>query len=691
MIVMLSVYAATAAGNMPPFTTSVSEDTTYVKTWQEMMNEEFIIQETEVINLDIKDHPSWLKIDLPPLEEELYLHFESPMLDSVFFYHVGANGLIYGDTTGVAFPFSSRQENSPHFLFRVGPTEAASTAMLRIQSGKQVITVVTLDTKYEHSSKQSGRDIFFGFYSGLMLVMFLYNLFVYFSVRDKSYLYYVLHILFVCLTQLVLNGYGSQYVWQDNTWIAMRATHYSGVLSGTATILFAAQFLQVKIYAKWLYKLCIFFIGMEILAFVLATVGIYRFSFNLINANALFSLILIVGAFMVWRKGYKPGLYFLGAWTVFLLGVTVFVLKDFGIFPYNDITRFALPVGSAIEVVLLSLALADRINVLKREKEAEQEKRLKVLKENERIIKQQNVLLEKKVDERTKELADSNKELNQTLTELRSTQAQLVDAEKMASLGQMTAGIAHELNNPINFVSSNITPLKRDLDDLFEIIDEYEGVDVKSDEAKEKLEKAKALSKELELDFLKAEINQLMKGINDGASRTAEIVKGLRIFSRLDEDALKKADINECIRSTAVILKSTIKSEAPLIQELADGLPEINCYPGKLNQVIMNIIANALQATAASGKPYEERFVKVVTEDDGENLVIRIIDNGTGMTDEVKAKIFDPFFTTKKVGQGTGLGLSIVLGIINDHKGTIDVKSELGEGTEFIITLSKGL
>lgn len=670
---------------------TVHVDSTMALAWPEVMNVAFEPQEGKVVNLGIRPEASWLKVTLDPSDKERYLQVESPMVDTLYFYQSVQGQLIYGDTTGVAYPFDSRQVDAPSFLFRVDPTAEPTDIYLRIQSGKQVITVLSVNDKFGHLEKQKNIDVLFGAYAGLMLVMFLYNLFVWFSVRDRSYLYYVVYILVIALTQLVLNGYGNQILWPDNTWLGMRSTHYSGVLSGLATIVFARQYLHVKQNAKWLNYLMHFYSISYVVAFIAATIGMYQFSFNLINFCAMFSLILIFGAIYIWRKGYKPALYFLFAWTFFLLGVAVFVMKDYGAVPFNNFTRFALTLGSAMEVVLLSFALADRINQLKREKEKEQEEKLEALQENERIITQQNELLEAKVNERTVELANSNAELNDTLKELKSAQSQLVDAEKMASLGQMTAGIAHELNNPINFVSSNIQPLQRDLNDVFQILDAYATSSPEDPEHATKIAEAKKLSEELEVDFLKQEIEQLLKGISDGASRTAEIVKGLRIFSRLDEDALKKANINECIESTLVILKSNINETSAVVRNLSPDLPEINCYPGKLNQVFMNIIANALQANAASGKPFEERKVEITTEDADHEVLIRIKDNGIGMPEDVKAKIFDPFFTTKDVGQGTGLGLSIVLGIVNAHNGHIQVDSTPGEGTEFIIHLSKAL
>lgn len=643
----------------------------------------------DVANLGLRSHPVWMRIDMERISESLFLELQAANVDSIYFYQVTEGRILQSDTTGEAYPLTTRQVPLPHFLFELQRTETSTQVYLRLVSGKQLLLPYTIDQREELFWTQNRKDIFFGVYSGIIFVMFLYNLFIWFSVRDRNYLWYVLYIFFVGLTQLVLNGYGNLYFWPENQWLALRSAHFCGVLSGITTVIFAQAYLHIKEYTRWLYHLLNFYLVVYIIAAGFTFAGNYVTAYQLINFCALAAFLLVFGAINSMRKGYRPARYFLIAWSIFLLGVTVFVLRDIGVFPYNLATQYALPVGSALEVVLLSFALADRINQLKREKEREQEAKLSALKENERIITQQNVLLEAKVDERTKELAQSNKDLNTTLSDLRSAQAQLVDAEKMASLGQMTAGIAHELNNPINFVSSNIDPLRRDLQDIFTILGAYQKADAEGASAEESLAAARKLSEELELDYLKTEMDQLLRGISDGASRTAEIVKGLRIFSRLDEDALKKADINECLRSTLVILKSTIKSEAPVEVKLDESLPEIMCYPGKLNQVFMNIIVNALQATASTGRPYNERKVTVSSEDTGEAVVVRISDNGTGIPEKVKARIFDPFFTTKNVGQGTGLGLSIVLGIVNDHNGTIEVETKEGEGTVFIITLPK--
>lgn len=672
-------------------TTELLVDVDRAYTIDNIASADFVKSISRAPNLGTQSNPVWVRFHVDAGMGERWLDVQSANIDTLNFFYLEGSRVVNAYTVGEAFPFDQRPVKAASFVFPLPESAIGGEVYMRIVSGKQVLLPMKLESRDEITDDIHNRSVFFGLYAGIVLVMLLYNLFIWFSVRDRNYLYYVLFIAFVGLTQLTLNGYGNQYFWPNNQWLSLRSAHFTGVLSGVTTVIFAQAYLRIKKYSKYLNYVINFYLAVYVVALVLAVQGSFIASYNAINFCAAASLLLVFAAWRSWRRGYRQALFFLIAWSIFLIGVTVYVLRDVGILPYNLMTQYALPIGSALEIVLLSFALADSINQLKREKEKEQEEKLNALRENERIITEQNTLLENKVNERTRELAKSNQELNTTLTTLRSAQAQLVDAEKMASLGQMTAGIAHELNNPINFVSSNISPLSRDIDELVEVLEQYSAIDANDPELAVKLERAKALAKSYDTDFLKEEIKQLMKGIGDGARRTAEIVKGLRIFSRLDEDTLKKADVNECLRSTLVILKSMVKTECKVYDDLAEDLPEINCYPGKLNQVFLNILVNAIQATAATGKPYDERRVDVSTRYSAESVFVSIKDNGTGMPPAVKAKIFDPFFTTKEVGQGTGLGLSIVLGIVNDHKGTIDVITSEGEGTEFLLTLSRTL
>ena len=276
--------------------------------------------------------------------------------------------------------------------------------------------------------------------------------------------------------------------------------------------------------------------------------------------------------------------------------------------------------------------------------------------------------------------ASAYQKLNQALTELTLAQHQLVQSEKMSSLGLLTAGIAHEINNPINFVSANVSPLRRNLEDVLTILESYRTLQTATN-FPPALAQLKAQEKSLDLDYTVQEITALLNGIEEGAKRTAEIVQGLRNFARTDENALKYADVQQGLDSTLTLLANKYRGRIEIIKDYGN-LPELECYPGQLNQVFMNILSNAIQAIDGPGKIWIQTSLWHDT-----HMEIRIRDTGGGMPEEVRTKIFDPFYTTKDVGVGTGLGLSISYGIVEKHGGTITVESEPGVGSEFIIRL----
>lgn len=277
---------------------------------------------------------------------------------------------------------------------------------------------------------------------------------------------------------------------------------------------------------------------------------------------------------------------------------------------------------------------------------------------------------------------ESKDELTKAMDELKQAKSQLVQTEKLAAIGELTAGIAHEINNPINFVKGNVGPLKSNLMQLRNVTFKMqEEIDRVGDATS--IETIKKYKEEIEYQYLAEETYMLLNGIEEGANRTAEIVKGLRNFSRLDESEMKMANINECLDSTLILLNNKLKKQHIALEKKYEELPSIMCYPGQLNQVFMNIIGNAIHAIQEKGK------ITLVTHADKDNIHISIADTGEGMSEEIKEKIFQPFFTTKAVGEGTGLGLSITYGIIKKHNGSIEVQSELGKGTTFNIIIPK--
>lgn len=258
---------------------------------------------------------------------------------------------------------------------------------------------------------------------------------------------------------------------------------------------------------------------------------------------------------------------------------------------------------------------------------------------------------------------------------LQHSQEMLVQQEKLASLGVLTAGVAHEINNPINFISSSISSIKKDMNDVMHILNRYRAATSTA-----QLTSIRDTERELELDVTIKELDTLLQGVEEGTQRTAAIVKDLKTISRLDEAEMKSVDLHQGIDSTLSLLKHTFKDNI-IIHKDYGQIPLVECYPGKLNQVFMNLLANAIQAIESQGT------ITIKTRHDGNNVEIRIEDTGCGIGENNHSKIFVPFFTTKDVGKGTGLGLAISHAIITDHHGTISFQSQEGKGTEFIVVL----
>ncbi|MEL7220481.1 MAG: ATP-binding protein [Bacteroidota bacterium] len=269
-------------------------------------------------------------------------------------------------------------------------------------------------------------------------------------------------------------------------------------------------------------------------------------------------------------------------------------------------------------------------------------------------------------------------EKDHLLQELKNAQLQLIQNEKMVSLGQLTAGIAHEINNPINFVSANLTALQLDFKDLDPLLELLEKGD--EEQLKACLPQLSKLSKEADVSFVRNEIKQLLKSIGNGAERTKKIVQSLGTFSRNTSEQFLPANINEGIQSTLMLLRSNLPAAIKISIDLAE-LPPIICQISRLNQVFLNLINNAAQAIEGDGQVHiETRLVD-------HKVQIKISDNGKGMDEATRRRIFEPFFTTKKVGSGTGLGLSISYGIIKQHQGEIEVESIPEKGTSFLLQL----
>ena len=290
-----------------------------------------------------------------------------------------------------------------------------------------------------------------------------------------------------------------------------------------------------------------------------------------------------------------------------------------------------------------------------------------------------NQSLEQRVAERTSDLAEANSrlaneqaELTELLRKVEDAQQQLLQSEKMAAIGQLAAGVAHEINNPVGFVNSNLGSLKTYVETLLTVINAYESNDpAQIAEARNKAD----------LDFLREDLPSLLSESQDGLNRVTKIVQDLKDFSRVDQADHQQADLNSALESTLNVVANELKYKADVIRELGD-IPLVECVPAQINQVFMNLLVNAAQAIPEKGKI----FVRSGLENN--HIWFEIEDTGKGMSAEIQQRIFEPFFTTKPVGKGTGLGLSISYDIIvKKHGGRMDVRSEIDKGTCFRLWL----
>lgn len=594
----------------------------------------------------------------------------------VMLYEFDSTRLLEKHHTGKWMPFALRETEDVNVQFKLSLKPYATKILyLRLLNEGVMQLPFIAGTEAALNARSSSRSLFEGMFYGLMLVMALYNLFLYFSLKDLAYFYYVVYILLMAYWNASLNGYVFKYIWPSTPYSQHSSDSIAGMV-GIASVLFAANFLEVKKITPHLHKLYQALIALFAVDLLIVVSGNSTLGLMLLEIiSFITALTLIVTAYIIFRKGSKPAGYFLIAWIALFISVIIFILKDFGIIPYNSYTWYSIQIGSAIEALLLSMALANRINIYKKEKEQASLKALKSLEENKKLITEQNIILERKVEERTTELTKSNNQLVTTLNDLKLTQTKLIQKEKMASLGELTAGIAHEIKNPLNFVN-NFSDLS------IELIDEME-------EAWQKDNKEEALT-------IAEDIKDNLQKISRHGKRADAIVKGMLEHSRTSRGEKQPTNINaladEYLRLSIHGLRAKDNAfNAIFTTKLDESIGKIEVVPQDIGRVLLNLYNNAFYAANEKKNQLNGNFeprVEVSTKRVGDKVELSVKDNGTGIPQKVLHKIYQPFFTTKPTGQGTGLGLSLSYDIITKgHGGEIKVETREGEGTEFIVLL----
>jgi signal transduction histidine kinase len=346
-------------------------------------------------------------------------------------------------------------------------------------------------------------------------------------------------------------------------------------------------------------------------------------------------------------------------------------------------------IDSFLLSVLISPALYFFIYTPLKTENQEQE-----LQESTAALQDYSQNLELKVYDRTQELETKNLQLQSLLEQLQTAQIQMIQSEKMSSLGKMVAGVAHEINNPVTFIHGNLCHINEYIQHLMNLVDLYQR------HSKQPIAEIDSVLQSMDFQFLQEDLPKLMSSMTVGTNRIREIVLSLRNFSRLNEEGFKAVNLHDGLASTLLSLSHRLQSTPDhpeiIVTQDYDDLPLVECYPGSLNQVLMNILTNAIDAIEERKPEFttQEQFanpghIKISTSKiDPQFIQISIADNGNGMPADVRNKVFDPFFTTKPIGKGTGMGMAISYKLIAEkHGGRLDCISRIGHGTEFRIQL----
>lgn len=619
----------------------------------------------------------WLRLRLhwqAPDREGYTLWQEYALTDFFTLYRPDGHGGYSASRTGDQLPFRQRELPTRAFGFPLTPHPGQTdTYYLELHGAGTINIDLKLNSDATGLARTETRHLIFGLYYGGLMALLLYNLLLFVTLRERVYLYYAVYVAGLGLTFFDINGLAFRYFWPDTVWMNTGFLAFT-FLSLHAQIQFTRRFLNLS--AEWplLDKLLFGVTLVNVLGFLSMFVVpdnvLYPMNQRIAFVVAVLCLAAGVG---LWLRGYKPARYFTLASGFYISGMLTYVMQNFGWIPTTTFSNYSVQIGSSFELLLFSFALADRIRHIK------EEKRTVELAARQQLL-EHNQQLEQRVFERTQDLLVSLRTVNEKHEALVATQEQLVQAEKMSSLGALVAGVAHEINNPANFTRLAAENVQRDIQRLQEFLKGLSDAD--SD--------PELLA---EIDGRFARIERQLSLVHDGSYRLTHIVRDLRRFSRLDDAEAQFAAPDEGLEATLNLVRAQYGDRVAI--ELEREHPEASglCSPAALNQVFMNLAVNACQAILLkhrdeSGRtlPLGRLRVRTRLQADG-RWVAEFEDDGIGMDAATQGRVFEPFFTTKDVGEGTGLGLSVSYGVIRRHGGSISVRSTPGAGSCFRIEL----
>ncbi len=630
----------------------------------------------QMINFGITESAFWIRSRLRNnTGEKLLIEVGNNALSQIEVYELKNGALAKKYVTGNWMPFAKREIKNVNYLFplTIGYGEEA-TVYLRVQHSRGTqfrLKAGSLVAYYEMGTR---RSLLEGMYYGFMLLMVLYNFFLFVSLRDPAYLYYVVYIFFMALLNASINGFAFRFLWPGYP-VINRYDDIIGALAGCAGILFAARFLNTKKNTPFFHRVFLALFVIYVADIILILLGFFKTGVLVLEINSLLLVLsFFAAAWQTMRNGYRPARFFLIAWSFLLVSVIVFILNNFTVIPTTTFATHSIQIGSAVEAMLLSMALANRIRVYKKQKREAQQAVLRSLEKNKKLIVEQNMVLEKKVAERTAELERANADLVLAMQNLKEAQTQLVQREKMASLGELTAGIAHEIQNPLNFVN-NFSEVSNELAD-----------ELQTELKNGQVQQAGSLASDLK--------DNLLRILHHGR-RADSIVKGMLEHSRIKTARREPAFLNEIVDESLrlsyhAVLAADYSFSATLESHFDESVGAVPVVAQDIGRVFLNIFNNAFYSMKEKAKLQAgyHPVLSVFTKRENGMAKVWVRDNGIGIPPVVKEKIYQPFFTTKPAGEGTGLGLSLSYDIVTrQHGGSLQVNTREGEFAEFIIQL----
>jgi signal transduction histidine kinase len=619
-----------------------------------------------IFNNPFSQNVHWFKFDSLNLSEDIWvLTLKQPIVGDIDFYYKNELNEWVKISNKVEDAWYEREIKYHLHSFEL-PLNS-NQLYFRVHTRSNPISFELLK-KSDFESHKTRRLILLSLMIGFMVYVILYNLFLFSTIRRLEYIIYCVLILGYLLFTMTITGFIQYLFIKNDLWLWFK---WIPIFLQPVGMLYTLVFLSVRKYPK-MYRIGIILIIYLVTYWFwnLALPNEYVFIISQINALLGMMMMMIIGVY-VGMKGDRLGYYFSFAYVLMLTfgGLDVSHL-NFGKPPYIMDLSY-VTIGFLFEIVILSYLLTKRFEWENKEiiqsREEAQKRLVQTTLENERIVKNQNVILEDLVNQRTQELTKS-------LDNLKIAQAQLIQAEKMASLGELTAGIAHEIQNPLNFVN-NFSEVSAEL--IEEMNEELDNGDIQ--EAKN----------------IASDIKSNLEKITHHGKRADGIVKGMLQHSRNRTSQKELTDLNvlceEYLKLAYHGLRAKDKSfNATLNTDFDPSVPKVNIVQQDIGRVVLNIITNAFHAVRERSMNEVSDYkpeVKVRTQLGNDSITISIQDNGGGISDTIKEKIFQPFFTTKPTGQGTGLGLSMAYDIVQAHGGKLNMESKINQGTTFYISL----